>query len=96
MTRRTKPFKVAAVSSNTNSFGLTGLILIAQDGEAWQVGASQHHVKTRGEIVQVPVLGENDRNFACLGFEIPERLSQAPPVVVAEVWAVGKRTARRS
>ena len=81
-----KPFKVAAVSSNRNSFGLTGLVLIAQDGEAWQVGASQHHIKTKDDIVQVPVVGKQDRNFAALGFEIPERLPRPPAEAVAEVW----------
>lgn len=81
-----KTFKVAAVSSNRNSFGLAGLVLIAQDGEAWQVGASQHHIKAQGDVVQVPVVGKQDCNFAVLGFEIPERLPRPPAEVVAEVW----------
>jgi hypothetical protein len=81
-----KTFKVASVSSNTNSFGLSGMILIARDGEAWQVGASHHYPKTRGDLVRVPVLGRRGRNFAPLGFEIPERLPLAPAGVVREVW----------
>jgi hypothetical protein len=81
-----KVFKIASVSSNMNSFGLTGMILIARDGEAWQVGASIHHVRRKGGVVRVPVAGRRDRNFAALGYEIPERLPVAPPPVVAEVW----------
>ena len=32
-----KPFKVALISSNPNSFGLYGHIMVAEDGESWQV-----------------------------------------------------------
>lgn len=82
---RKKAFKVASVSSNTNSFGLTGMILVARDGEAWQVGASSLYVKVKGSIIKVPTVGTS-RTFASLGFEIPEQLPDAPPGVVAEVW----------
>jgi hypothetical protein len=85
-TQRTKRFRVAAVSSNRNSFGLTGLVLVARDGTAYQVGASDLHVHRKGSVVAVPITGRRCLNFARLGFEIPERLPQAPPAVVAEVW----------
>lgn len=78
---RSKAFKVAAVSSNMNSFGLTGMILVARDGEAWQVGANSINVKRQGSVLKV-----KGRNFAALGFEIPERLPPAPRKAVAEVW----------
>lgn len=81
-----KVFKIASVSSNTNSFGLTGMILIARDGEAWQVGANSYYLRTKGDVVRVPLTGKRDRNFAALGFEIPEKLQDAPPPVVKEVW----------
>lgn len=84
-TKQTKPFKVASVSDNLNSFGLTGMILMAVDGEAWEVGASSFYVKKKGDVVQVPVVGKSGRNFASLGFEIPRRLPDAPPGVVDEV-----------
>jgi len=77
----TKTYTVAAVSKNQNSFGLTGLILIAADGEVWQVGASYLHVKAKGSSVTV-----HNHDFGALGFEIPERLPNAPVGVVREVW----------
>lgn len=83
----TKNFRVAAVSRNQNSFGLTGMILIAADGEAWQVGANHLNVRKKGSTVPVVVVGVHGRDFASLGFEIPERLPEAPEKVVAEVWA---------
>lgn len=86
----TKTFKVAAVSSNRNSFGLTGMILMARDGEAWQVGANDLNRRAKGTLIQVQVIGKRGRNFAALGFEIPERLSKAPRKVVAEVWTDGE------
>jgi hypothetical protein len=84
---QTKAFMVASVSENTNSFGLTGMILIAADGEAYEVGASSLYVKKKGDVVQVPVVGKTGRNFASVGFEIPCRLPDAPAGVVEEVWS---------
>ena len=85
--KQTKAFKVASVSDNTNSFGLRGMILIAVDGEAYEVGASSLYVKKKGDVVRVPVVGKSGRNFANLGFEIPRRLPDAPAGVVEEVWS---------
>lgn len=85
-TQQTKPFKVASISSNRNSFGLQGVILVAKDGEAFEVGASYLHAVNKGDVVLVPLIDEHDLNFAYLGFEIPTYLPQAPPDVVAEVW----------
>jgi hypothetical protein len=88
--KQTKAFKVASVSDNTNSFGLTGMILIAADGEAFEVAASSLYVKKKGDVVQVPVVGKTRRNFASMGFEIPRRLPDAPAGVVEEVWSFGE------
>jgi hypothetical protein len=85
-TTKTKPFRVASVSSNLNSFGLTGMILMARDGEAYEIGASSLYVKKKGDVVRVPVVGKFGRNFASLGFEIPRKLPDAPAGVVEEVW----------
>lgn len=84
--KQTKAFKVASVSDNTNSFGLRGMILIAADGEAYEVGASSLYVKTKGDVVHVPVVGKAGRNFGTLGLEIPRRLPDAPAGVIEEVW----------
>ena len=90
-TKQTKPFKVASVSSNLNSFGLTGMILMALDGEAWEVGASSLFVKKKGDLIHVPIVGKAGRNFGTLGFEIPTRLPDAPAAVIAEVWSHEER-----
>lgn len=82
-----KQFKVAAVSANTNSFGLTGLVLVAADGEAWQVGANSINRKDKGTVLTVPVTDAGSPQWHGFGFEIPHRLTpDAPPAVVSEVW----------
>lgn len=91
----TQTFKVAAVSENTNSFGLRGMILMRENGVTYQVGANYLRVKKVGETVTVPCdwnevdpMGDPMVNyhFYSLGFEIPERLPDAPENVVREVW----------
>ena len=81
-------FKVVAVSVNTNTFGLRGVVLLARDGTIYQVGASHLHVPQQGQVINVP--GEADNlNWGHVGYEIPERLADAPPAVIAEVWGGG-------
>ena len=86
-TNRIKAFKVGSVSSNTNSFGLYGMILVGRDGEAWQVGANSINVRRKGTVLAISIVGRRGRDFAHLGFEIPEKLPTTPPGVVDEVWA---------
>jgi hypothetical protein len=90
-----KPFKVASVSTNPNSFGLYGHIMIAVDGEAWQVGrarAGDYPVPwVKGQTVEVPLMDDPVRHITRPAWEevqceIPERLPDAPPKVAAEVW----------
>lgn len=81
-------FKVVAVSANTNSFGLRGVVLLARDGTTYQVGANHLHEPQQGQVINVP--GEVDNlNWGHVGCEIPERLADAPPAVIAEVWGSG-------
>lgn len=83
-----KQFIVAAVSRNTNSFGLRGMILIAKDGEAWQVAANCLNIKSEGEFVNTGnEQGRiNGSQWATLGFEIPRRLPDAPLKVLKELF----------
>jgi len=87
----TKEFKVVAVSSNTNSFGLRGVVLVAKDGEAWQGGVSHLYVPKQGDIIRL-IFREKSQGeleaypqfpFNC---EIPERLPDAPAEVVKEAF----------
>lgn len=75
-----KQFKVVTVSENTNSFGLYGMVLMARDGEAWQVGASYINVKKKGDIITL------ENSWADHQFEIPEQLDDASESVINEVW----------
>ena len=86
--KKAKHFIVVTVSKNTNSFGLRGMILMARDGEAWQVGANHLNVKKKGDLVRVPASAGpvREASWVALGYEIPERLRKAPPRVAAEVW----------
>ena len=79
-----KAFKVAAVSSNRNSFGLRSMVVVASDGEAYRVLSNDLHIKREGDVLLV---GELDGrwNFAALGYEVPEKLPTAPPDVVKEL-----------
>ncbi len=80
-----KQFKVAAVSESCNSFGLRGMLLIARDGEAWEVGANSLNVKPEGAVLKVPYL--NRATWSEFGFEIPHRIEpDAPPELVEDVW----------
>ncbi len=83
---QSKLFKVASVSENTNSFGLWGMILMAEDGETWEVAANSLNKKTKGDLINVPLTDEGRAYFATLGFEIPTPRGIAPPAVVKEVF----------
>jgi hypothetical protein len=82
-----KAFRVAVVSGNTNSFGLTGLVIVAQDGMAWEVGVSTIHLRKKGDLVRLPMTNDQIEPTAEFMFEIPKRLvPDAPAAVVKEVW----------
>ena len=81
-----KRFKMAAISSNTNSFGLNRFVFVARDGEAWAGHKGKQYASLKqGQIVllKTPV----NRTLAERGFEIPERLSpDCPSGAVEEIW----------
>jgi len=77
---------VATVSDNRNSFGLRGMVLISRDGSVWQVATSYLHAQEVGMVVRVPVV-DGTCQFASLGWELPEKLPDAPKDVVEAVWA---------
>lgn len=88
VTENCKVFKVFTVSSNTNSFGLYGHILVAKDGETWQAGASMYNKKTKGDLVQLyyTKAGGSEFNWALAQFEIPEKLPNCPNELIEEIW----------
>jgi hypothetical protein len=79
MEKVVKNFKVVAKSSNTNSFGLHQFVVMATDGEAYKIHGSMYVKKDRGDIV--PRI-----DGAFIGFEMPEKLDNAPEEVVKAVF----------
>ena len=77
---------MAAISSNTNSFGLNRFVFVARDGEAWAGHkAKQYAREQEGQIVLL--VAPFNVALAKQGYEIPERLSpDCPPAVLKEIW----------
>lgn len=84
----TKEYKVAAISDNTNSFGLHGFVVMAEDGEAYQLGGNylQKGRYPQGTIIVAKTVNDQP-NWSALGFEIPEELPKAPAKLAASLWA---------
>lgn len=90
----TKAFRVAAVSTNTNGFGLHGYIMVAKDGEAWEVARSAYNSAypkwATGTDIRVPgginADGAWSPAWTSLGCETPKRLPNAPSEVRAELF----------
>jgi hypothetical protein len=81
-------FKIVTVSKNTNSFGLYGVIIMNQRGNAFEIGMSGYNEPKKGQALIVELT--DDRNILSIwnkSFEIPRKLADAPPEVVREVWA---------
>ena len=82
-----KSFKVVAVSTNHNSFGLRGVVLVARDGQAFEIGSNDLHLPRQGDVLGVPTEPGLGLDWGRLGFEIPRELDPpAPPEVVRRVW----------
>lgn len=87
----TKEFKVIGVSSNTNSFGLRGVIIVAKDGEAWQGGVSYLYVPKKDDMVSLVYKEKSQGVLETYpqfpsGWEIPERLKDMPADLLKKVF----------
>ena len=86
---KSKDFTVIAVSSNTNSFGLKSILLLAEDGEGWEILKSPYggdELPKQGDTVQ----GVGDR-FNCGTYECPRQLSTHTPKKSREIIAEVRR-----
>jgi hypothetical protein len=86
-----KQFKVALVSSNTNSFGLKNHILIARDGTAYSACKTAQFAHQKGDIVEIECTTPgNFFNFSKAGFELPQNmeLTNGKPsqALINEIW----------
>lgn len=81
--------KVLAASSNCNSFGLRGMVLIGDNGQGWEAAANDINLRTKGTILRVPDKGDIGLHLSQFGFEIAKRLHPDPPAeVVREVFGL--------
>lgn len=79
-------FRVASISENTNAFGLRGVVLVAWDGEAWEVASNGLNLPKPDEVLSVPVF-DGILQWGAFGFEVPRQLPNAPSGVAKAVWA---------
>jgi hypothetical protein len=97
-------FKVVSISTNTNSFGLFGVIIMNQQGHAYELGVSSFNLADtrRSDIVHVKLRNEGQQNEMVeqvyeFNFEIPRRLTpDAPPDVIEHVWKARKKRAAKT
>jgi hypothetical protein len=81
-------FKVVATSSNMNSFGLYGVVIMARTGEAFEIACNSLNKPDKGEMLQVTLTDSgNLNNIKGINYEIPKKLDKAPKDVVKEVFA---------
>ena len=94
-------YKVAAMSSNTNSFGLRSVILVSPECQGWQVLSNDLNLPERGTefVVNIPSVkflkakGTTADEYVAScwtgkGWERPERLPDCPIVVARAVFYV--------
>jgi hypothetical protein len=89
--QKTIEFKVAAVSSNTNSFGLYQMVLVDRTGLAFT--ACKSDPPPQGAVISIPVEADGMITSSVhFHFEIPHKLEKAPQSVVDELWATETTT----
>jgi hypothetical protein len=84
-----KMFKIAAVSSNANGFGLYGHILICRDGTAYEVCRSKgvwNLTWAEGDTVSIPHDENGNPVWARVNVEIPKALPKAPAKVLKSIF----------
>jgi hypothetical protein len=84
-----KLFKVVTISKNTNSFGLYGVIIMAKDGQAYQIAVSHLYKPEKGDVLSAYVSENTGKllRIISINHELQEELPTAPMDVVKEVWS---------
>ena len=85
MATTVKKFKVVTRSTNHNSFGLYGVVLVAADGTAFEVGANSVNLPAKDAVLEV-VKQDGRYLWEKFGFEIPRQLAPMPPEAVLQLW----------
>lgn len=89
MTETTQQFLVVAKSSNTNSFGLYQMILVAKDGTGRKSHASMYNAKEVGELVDLNVHVDDDGHIIrsyFTGHEMTTKLPSLDKKSASEMW----------
>lgn len=79
-----KVVRVIAVSKNRNSFGLHGVVVLAEDGYGWEIAMSRPP-RQMSEL-RVPCNDSGEPAFAAIGAEIPHALPRASAELVDAVF----------
>lgn len=84
-------FRVIAVSTNTNSFGLHRFIAVAKSGEAYALHTGTIYKPNKGDdIVIEQFITESGRTsfkeVKGMGIEMPEKMPVAPKEVLMEIF----------
>ena len=78
-------FKLVAISSNTNSFGLNQYIFLAPSGEAWCGCKYKPCCNLKeGDFVTLPK--DRAAGLSSLGFEVPMEMPNPPRNVIEEAF----------
>lgn len=81
-------FKVLAVSSNTNSFGLHGMIITDPRGNAFEIAVGSLYKRNSGEVV-FGCISEDGKTIVSLeniSYEIPRRLPALTENELKNIW----------
>ncbi len=84
----TKQFKVALLSTNTNSFGLQHCVLVAKDGDAIEAYPSKYgsNPPKKGDIINVRVDANGYSVPSSTGWEMARHTADAEQGVVDIIW----------
>lgn len=83
--QETQPFIVVARSSNTNSFGLYGMVLVNRAGHGYEVAANHLNARSVNDLVRVPIDASGAPLWERMGYELPRSLGTVPEAVRQEV-----------
>lgn len=79
-------FKVVSISSNTNSFGLHGVVIVDKSGLAFEVGVSYINLPAKGNIFTGEVTENGNLHSLPFSYEIPRKLAAPDAATLAEIW----------
>lgn len=87
---RMRLYRVLRISTNTNSFGLTGVWIMRRNGETWELGMNHLNLEgiRIGSILKVAQMHlDGARPDLTSWGEIPRRIQpDPPPEIIAKVW----------